>query len=611
MTKNTLLKTLSILIVATVLFALIPKGIIAFADSIVDSGSCGEDVCWELYSDDSLVIYGKGAMFDYAYAHYDEGTPWGARPKSVKIHDGVTEINGCAFYDCADLTSVTIPNTVTRIGCSAFSDCTGLKSITIPSSVTIIEWSAFSGCTGLTSIKIPNSVKSIDSSAFQGCTALTNVSIPGSVMSVGEDAFEDTGYYNNRSNWDNNVLYLNNWLLDAREDLSGTYEIKKGTVGVADGVFSGCAGLTGITIPDSVKIVGRDAFKDTGYYNSINNWESGLLYIGKWLVDNEYEISGDVVIKDGTVGIAGGVLDDDSACPSLNITSLRMPNSVKYIGDSFLSSCRTMTRFGIPNGVKYIGDYAFCDCGFTSITIPASVTHIGHGAFFRIEYISGYLYRPLQCTLKVRDGSAGHKYATNNGFKFELVGGEADAVDGSSDPDEGSAESSEGSSGESSGSGESVNDVIVTSGKKVIWNGSGSKVELISATLTEEQAASFNNPLTSETAAGEYYINEVLKIAIPAADVEAGLKNEPSVWETFEDEPISSSSEEGDRETSGGSMNWLLVGLVAGGTLTVAVGVVTIIARMKKNKTTPVEEEKISADEENEKDTGNEDTADN
>ena len=70
-------------------------------------------------------------------------------PPSV-TYDGmiypVTTIDGCAFYGCSGLTSVTIPNSVTTIDGGAFFYCSGLTSVTIPNSVTIIRYQAFEGC---------------------------------------------------------------------------------------------------------------------------------------------------------------------------------------------------------------------------------------------------------------------------------------------------------------------------------------------------------------------------------------------------------------------------------------------------------------------------------
>lgn len=69
---------------------------------------------------------------------------------SVSFPDGITAIEGYAFFNCTALTEVTLPDSVTQIAYSAFSDCTALRKITIPGSVTQIADDAFAGCSGLT-----------------------------------------------------------------------------------------------------------------------------------------------------------------------------------------------------------------------------------------------------------------------------------------------------------------------------------------------------------------------------------------------------------------------------------------------------------------------------
>lgn len=72
---------------------------------------------------------------------------------SIVPSDGsVTSIDGCAFYGCSGLTSITIPDGVTSIGYYAFYSCSGLTSVTIGNGITYIDKLAFSGCDALTSI---------------------------------------------------------------------------------------------------------------------------------------------------------------------------------------------------------------------------------------------------------------------------------------------------------------------------------------------------------------------------------------------------------------------------------------------------------------------------
>ena len=215
---------------------------------------------------------------------------------SVTIGNSVTSIGNVAFRDCSSLTSVTIGSGVTSIGDSAFDGCNKLKNIivseentsyksidgnlyskdgtiliqytkgkterefVIPDGVTNIGDEAFYDCSSLTSITIPDSVTSIGRYAFEGCDSLTSVTIGNGVTSIGARAFNKAGYYNDENNWENGVLYLDGWLLEAKSTLvSGEYSIKVGTKCIGDSAFEDCDSLTSITIPDSVTSIGRYA----------------------------------------------------------------------------------------------------------------------------------------------------------------------------------------------------------------------------------------------------------------------------------------------------------------------------------------------------------------
>jgi len=91
------------------------------------------------------------------------------------IPEGVTRIEGKAFYGCSNLESITIPDSVTYIGLAAFTDCEGLKSISIPNGVTSISSWTFRYCTNLESVTIGKGVTVIGSDAFANCNSLSTV----------------------------------------------------------------------------------------------------------------------------------------------------------------------------------------------------------------------------------------------------------------------------------------------------------------------------------------------------------------------------------------------------------------------------------------------------
>ena len=93
--------------------------------------------------------------------------------------------------------------------------------------------------------------------------------------------------------------------------------------------FSGCSGMTSITIPNSVTYIGSYAFH---------------------------------------------------GCNGL--TSVTIPNSVTFIDEYVFYECSGLTSVSIPNSVTVISPYAFDGCsGLTSVTIPNSVILIEQGAF--------------------------------------------------------------------------------------------------------------------------------------------------------------------------------------------------------------------------------------
>ncbi|MBR6029794.1 MAG: leucine-rich repeat protein [Clostridia bacterium] len=309
------------------------------ASAMADTSGTDGNIAWTLTDSGALTISGTGAMPDYAYS---TAAPWGTAPTSVEIEYGVTSVGEYAFYNCADLASVSLPASVTSIGGHAFRACAGLTGLSLPDGVTSIGQYAFYECSNLGRINIPGSAATVGMHAFSNCFKLHEVHI-SSVESWLTIRFSDLYSRPGGDSWIR--LYIGN------TEVTNVI-IPDSVTTISSYAFRSCVGITGVDIPDSVTGIGDSAFKDC---TSLAGLE----------------------IPDSVTGIGNEAFQ---GCTSL--TGLDIPDSVTGIGNKAFSGCTSLTGLDIPEGVTTIGSEAFSGCtSLVEVDIPASVTSIGANCF--------------------------------------------------------------------------------------------------------------------------------------------------------------------------------------------------------------------------------------
>ena len=93
------------------------------------------------------------------------------------------------------------------------------------------------------------------------------------------------------------------------------------------------------------------------------------------------------VYRAASITIPEGVewIDNNGRSDIKNITSVKLPSTLKIIGESTFFFVESLSECNLPEGLIYIGKDAFCGSGLKSVTLPNSLKVINTNAFSRCD----------------------------------------------------------------------------------------------------------------------------------------------------------------------------------------------------------------------------------
>ena len=343
-------------------------------------------------NDDASLIYtvrddGSAMITDYA-GKFTGGEYEFSIPAEINGHT-VTAIGDGALRDSsAKIVGITLPSTIKEIGSRAIYG-RYLKYLKLNDGLEVIKDYAIDCGDELETLVIPESVKYIGNEAIGG-KALNNITMPKNLEYMGKRIFYGTAFDKDENNRTDGIQYHGQYL------------------------------IAGIRIG----------------YAEINNPDPSAPTLNKQI--HEWEAVGDTEIREGTTLMgaeAFGMSDITSVkLPSTlksisklgfywckNLNNVVIPGNVKEIGDNAFSWCENLSNLTISEGVEHIGEMAFFRCNkLNEVTIPKSVTQIGLHAF-GWDYVNEYDVRNENFVIKCYSGTAAEQYAKDNGFKCILL----------------------------------------------------------------------------------------------------------------------------------------------------------------------------------------------
>ena len=342
---------------------------------------------------------------------------------SISMPNSLTYIAPYAFFGCSELTSIVIPQNVTIIDEWAFASCKKLSSVTLSEGLNTLKDNVFYSCEKLSTINIPNSISEVghnifgnctsfpvfdnvryadtyaigvsdktlssytiregtkwmDSFVFNGCTNLTSFHVPQTLMGIDDRTFYGTLPIVNITIADSNPYFslVDGVLIDNRtsavvlcpRNKVGSYDIPNGMKTIFNSAFRNCSGISSISMPNSVTIIGQYAFNNCALTS--------------------------MVMSDNVV-----LIDQYTFSGCSNLQQINFPAALEKISLGAFSGCASLQSITLHENVNNILS-AFSNCtGLTSITCeainPPQCPGGSSSTFYNVDVSKIQLYAPAE-----------------------------------------------------------------------------------------------------------------------------------------------------------------------------------------------------------------------
>ena len=350
---------------------------------------------------------------------------------------------GDSFRDCSSLTGIVLSEGTTSISKQAFNGCSSLKSITLPTTIKTIAadnlskpwpdcldnvyiadisaWCNISFSDNptysyanplnsgsseknlylngelVTEIVIPNDVTEIKHGAFYGYTKLEKVTIGESVQSIGKYAFNNTNAVFKilaetpptlveTPFMTDAVFLVPSDMVDDYKEAWTSFSAKIGDIAHYKKNVNVVAKDNSSGILEAIGLENISSVVDLTVQGSINSYDI-IQFRDKMPLLRNLDISETNVVASIKAFYNGNCTNDnhlgnETFIGLTKLHSIRLPKTLKGVGDYCFSQCTHLRSIELPSTVQSIGKYAFRNCSnLGTVEMSNNVQAIGVGSF--------------------------------------------------------------------------------------------------------------------------------------------------------------------------------------------------------------------------------------
>ena len=351
----------------------------------------------------------------------------------VELHlPSTLKIIGDGAFEFSGLDSLELPEGVEKLGDSVFKSCRGLQKLRIPSTVKEIGRDCFKD--------MGTSLLAVLSGDHSGA----EIVVPTSLKDIYDKAYLDELFVNHEVEWYTVASPKKTSTAKSKSKTTSSAKSTKPRVTAAapeeikvsrnDCRIDSKNTLTAYTgsekaiiLPDGIKAIGAKAFE-------LSDVTSVVIPEGCEEIE-EFAFNECSKLKRVTLPGTIRKIGRSAFYHAYNIYSIVIPEGVEEIGNTAFSDCTKLRKISLPGTIRKIGSSAFARSGLTSIVIPDGCEEIGGLAFWEckklksatfpdtIRVIGNFIFERCaeELVIYAPKGSVADKYAQEYKLKIEYV----------------------------------------------------------------------------------------------------------------------------------------------------------------------------------------------